>query len=71
MKNAKTVTLSKNLRAERSPTIRIVARVVGTMVVYMAGVEHGILHYRNLERCKNFALRENKGNLNAIEELVW
>ena len=58
--------------------IRDVAKVVGTMVAYLPGVENGILHYRNLENQKK-ALPKAKGNFdaitvlnhNSIDDILW
>ena len=59
--------------------IRDVAKVVGTMVAYLPGVENGILHYRNLENQKKVALPKAKGNCdaitvlnhNSIDDILW
>ena len=44
--------LCSSLRNMSNPSIREVAKVVGTMVSYCPGVEFGILHYRNLKNVK-------------------
>lgn len=46
-------------------TIQNLAEVIGLIVSSLPGVEYGPLHYRNLERNKTDALRENKGNFRA------
>ena len=63
----------------RSPKIREVARVIGLLVAAFPGVEHGPLHYRQLELCKIASLKVNAGRFNANmqitregkQELLW
>ena len=73
------ISLCSSLRKMSNPTIRQVARVVGTMVSYIPGVEFGIMHYRNLEICKILALKREFGNFDkcltlshkALNDLSW
>lgn len=46
-------------------TIREVAKLLGTLLSYTKGVAFAELHYRELERCKNRALKVQKGNFEA------
>ena len=63
----------------KSPKIREVARVIGLLVGAFPGVEHGPLHYRQLELCKIASLKVNAGRFNATmqitregkQELLW
>ena len=43
--------------------IRAVAALVGVINAALPGVKHGQLHYRRLERDKNLALLQHKGQL--------
>lgn len=58
----KLINLGHSILQNKNITIRDVARLVGTMISYLPGVELGQLHYRNLERCRNKALQIHKGN---------
>ena len=68
-----------NILNNKSVVIRDVASLLGTMVAYTPGVEYGLLHYRNLERNKIKALRDNAGNFDAfmsldkgaVEDIEW
>ena len=59
--------------------IRMVASLVGKLVSSLPGTLYGPLYYRNVERNKNFALKENRGNYerymhlstDAKNELNW
>ena len=59
--------------------IREVARVIGLMVSTFSAVEYGPLYYRELEKEKIVALKQNKGNFEACmmitktmkEDLRW
>lgn len=42
------------------------AQLVGTLVSTLPGVQFRRLHYRKLEIEKNLALREHKGNYEAV-----
>ena len=46
-------------------TIRTVAHVTGLIVSCFSSVELGKLHYRELEKGKSLALKENRGNFDA------
>ena len=60
-------------------TIRNVAKVIGSLVACFPAVQTGPLHYRNLEKEKDDALRQQKGNFDAYmavsatmkQELQW
>ena len=60
-------------------TIRTVAHVIGLIVSCFSAVELGKLHYRELEKGKSLALKENRGNFDAYmrisllmkSELKW
>lgn len=59
--------------------IREVAKVLGLMISYTPGVENGLLHYRKLESCKNWALKYNRFDYSktmtiskeALKEVTW
>ena len=59
------IKLCKEIRNQTNITIRQVAKVLGTIVSYIPGVELGMLHYRHLEQCKVTALKIAKGNYDA------
>lgn len=73
------VDIGNKLLSIKKPTIREVARVLGTMVSYLPGVELGKMHYRALENCKKLALHNSKGNFDqkmaldngAIADVFW
>ena len=73
------IDICKNLLEETNTLILTVTSVIGTMVSYLPGAEHGHLHYRCLEHCKNEALKTNQFNYNkrmilnpnAIDDLNW
>ena len=62
-----------------TPTIRLVASAIGSMVSYTIGVQFGSLFYKQLEIDKSLALKEKKGNFDeimtlselSIEHLRW
>lgn len=55
----------KKLRNKNVASIRVVARVSGLMVASFSAVEYGPLFYREIEKEKALALKENKGNFDA------
>ena len=59
------ISLCRDLLECKSPSIRAVARVIGTMVSYSYGAEMGMLHYRSLEHCKSHALVSSAGDFDA------
>ena len=54
-----------NLLSISNPTIRLVAKVVGTLVSTFPAVKCAALHYRNIEKVKTHALVLNQGNFEA------
>ncbi|CAB4031951.1 Transposon Ty3-G Gag-Pol poly [Paramuricea clavata] len=71
--------MCQELLANPRPSIRDVARALGTFTASLPGVMYGQLHYRWLEIDKTDALKLNKGNLDklmtlspdAIHDLNW
>ena len=59
------IKLCKEIQHQANITIRQVAKVLGTIVSYIPGVELGKLHYRHLEQCKISALKMSRGNYDA------
>ena len=57
--------LITNLLSISHPTIRFVAKVVGTLVSTFPAVKYAALHYRNIEKVKTHALVLNQGNFEA------
>ena len=63
----------------RSPTIRLVAELIGIIVSSFTGAEYGPLHFRALEFEKSQALKEARGNFDgpiclsvtARNEILW
>ena len=51
-----------NLASVERHKIRTVASAVGCIIAALPGVKYGGLFYRNLERCKNIALKYTKGD---------
>lgn len=49
----------------KSPSIRFVAKVVGTLVSSFPAIKFAPLHYRYIEKVKSEALTANKGNFEA------
>lgn len=78
-KENKLRTLVAKLLSIKNPTIRFVAKVVGTLVASFPAVKYAQLHYRHIEKVKSEALALNKGNfeakcvltLDAITDLTW
>ena len=78
-KKAQVKAICKAMQHKHETTITEVAQLVGTLVSSLPGVQFGKLHYRNLEIEKNIALRENKGDYEALrslspsakEDLAW
>lgn len=68
-----------SLLRHESPTIREVARVIGSVVSTFPAVKFGPLYYRALENDKSSALKYSSGNFDAVmhlsleskEELSW
>ena len=75
----KTINVCSCLLSNTSPTITQVAEVIGILISNFPGVNHGPLHYRALELCKIYALKQSKGNYTsklalspqAKKELAW
>ena len=71
--------ICSSLKKNCTNSIRQVSKAIGTMVSYLPGVENGIMHYRELEKCKNAALKTHKGNFEAnmalnekaLKNLTW
>lgn len=71
--------LITQLLSIRKPTIRFVAKVVGTLVSSFPAVKYAPLHYRHIEKVKSEALALNKGDFEAhccltpeaISDLTW
>ena len=63
----------------RSPTIRLVAELIGIIVSSFTGSDYGLLHFRALEFEKSQALEEARGNFDgpiclsvtARSEILW
>ena len=78
-KKQKLKTLVLNLLRIDKPTIRYLAKVIGTIISFMSAAILGPLFYRYLENEKLFSLRLNKGNFDAPanissegkQELAW
>ena len=59
------ITACKNLTKKQIASIIEVTQVIGYMVASFSAVQFGKLHYRQLERAKIAALKENSGNYDA------
>ena len=78
-KAVKVKSACENLLHQRTTTIRSVAQVIGFLVSSFPAAEFAEMHYRHLELDKICALRESKGNFDAImtlsplsrTELTW
>ena len=78
-KKEKIVLQAKSLLQKSEDTIRNVAEVIGSLVACFPAVQTGPLHYRNLEKEKDDALRQQNGNFDAHmavsatmkQELQW
>ena len=78
-KKQKLKTLLLNLLRINKPTIRYLAKVIGTIISCMPAAIIGPLFYRYLENNKVTSLRLNKGNFDApakisfegTQELEW
>ena len=64
-KKQKLKTLVLNLLIINKPTIRYLAKVIGTIIFCMTVAKLGPLFYRYLENYKVTSLRLNKGNFDA------
>ena len=64
------IDMCKDLCSKTEDTIRNVARAIGMIVASFPGVELGPLHYRNTEREKSAALKQNKGNYDAVMQIT-
>ena len=70
--------IEKTLRKDKI-TIQQLAKIVGTLVASLPGVQYGKVFYRQCDNYKTKALKENKGNFNAKitlpnsckEDLSW
>ena len=62
--------ICKNLNSGASHKIRTVASAVGCFIAALPGVKYGGLFYRNLERCKNLALKSAKDNFEKTMRLT-
>ena len=51
-------------------TIRELSQIIGLLVSFFPGVQWGPLEYRNLEMLKTAALRQNKGEFDALTSLT-
>ena len=63
--------ICKNLTSGDSHKIRTVSSAVGCFIAALPGVKYGGLFYRNLERCKNLALKSAKGNFEKTMKLTY
>lgn len=71
--------LCRDLLAQERPSIRTVATVLGKMVVTFPGVQYGKLHYRELEKEKTSALKQQLVHFDrpmslttcAQQEVLW
>ena len=78
-KSEKVLSLCKKLLSQEKHTIRFVAKVVGTLISTFPAVKYGPLYYRNIDMCKNVALKQNNGKFSskmslnklAKDELSW
>ena len=78
-KSANLIEACQSIIKKKSPTIREVASIVGTMVSSFPGVKYGPLFYRSLENDKTDALKGALGNLDAhmslsglaLSDLEW
>lgn len=53
------------LQKKNKTSIREISRVIGILVSFFSAVDYGTLHYRILEKEKNYALKKSFGNYNA------
>ena len=61
------------------PTIRLLAKVIGTIISSLPAVKFGPLHYRHLENIKIEYLKKARGNFDSVceidskgkQELIW
>ena len=71
--------LVSQLLSMKYPTIRFLAKIIGTLVSSFPAVKFGPLYYRSLEKVKVGALKQNNGNFEANctisklahNELLW
>ena len=61
-KQNKMLDMCPQFMLNRTFTIREVAQLIGYMVAYCDGTEHGLLHYRHLEHDKKMALKRSMGH---------
>ena len=72
-------TACSELHDKIKPTVRQVSHVIGKIIAALPGVQYGPMFYRNLERDKISALKNNRGHFDramnlseeAKEELKW
>ena len=75
-RKGKILSASKVMASAPTQRIRAVAALI---IAALPGVKHGQLHYRRLERDKNIALLQMKGNFNknmtlsaaAVQDIIW
>ena len=78
-RKGKILSAAKVMASAPTQRIRAVAALVGMIIAALPGVTHGQLHYRRLERDKNIALLQTKGNFNknmtlsaaAVRDIIW
>ena len=71
--------LINQLLTIKKPTIRFLAKVLGTIVASFPGSKYGPLYYRHLDHDKTAALRTSRGDFEAtlhlspesVQELTW
>ena len=69
-KKQKLKTLVLNLLRNNKPTIRYLAKVIGTIISCMPAAILGPLFYRDLENDKKTSLRLNKGNFDPPAKII-
>lgn len=62
--------LCEKYKHRASGSIRNIAKLIGVFVASFPGVQFGPLHYRNIDKEKQLALIQNKGNWDAHMELT-
>ena len=78
-KREKIKALCEEVLATRTPSIRVVSKLLGKFTSSFSAVKYGRLFYRGLECCKIEALKCNKGkfdkpmklNQEAFNDIVW
>ena len=59
-----------NVLSDKKQKIRNIAKLVGTLVATKEAVPLAPIYYRNIENCKNKALKQNKGNFDSYMKLT-